>query len=459
MRIRRAEALPLTTPDQASDDHALAPLRFRDFRYYTFGRLFSGVASTLLQAAIGWQVYQISGSTLQLGLIGLMRFLPQLALTLHAGAVADTYDRRKIVLLAQITPFTCSLALLFLTVARLINLPWMYALLFFIALGTAFDQPARQALLPQLVPLSIFPRAVTANSTIGQLAFVAGPVLGGLLIARFTVAGAYLAYACLVVASTFCTWQLRTRFAPGSRRRVTAEAIREGISFVRHHQAVLGAMTLDMFGVIFGGAVALLPVYATKILHVGAGGYGILTSSLGIGALAMSVILLFLPQIKRAGLTLLYAVAVYGLMTIIFGLSRSFWLTLLAYALTGAADQVSVVMRQATIQLGTPDELRGRVSAVNSLFIGASGQVGAIESGLVAAITNATFSVVSGGAACIGIVGVVAVTMPGLRRYRIDDPIEHEQRPARDSEAGGMPRDSKSLNSDQSLEEEPHAAG
>jgi MFS family permease len=179
-------------------------------------------------------------------------------------------------------------------------------------------------------------------------------------------------------------------------------------------------MTLDMFAVIFGGATALLPVYATKILHVGAGGYGLLTSAIGIGSLVMSMLLMVMPPIRRTGAVLLATVAVFGLMTMVFGLSRVFWFSLLAYALTGAADQVSVVMRQSAIQLTTPDEFRGRVNAVNSLFVGASGQVGAIESGLVAALTSATFSVVSGGAACIGVVGIVAATMPELRHYCIE---------------------------------------
>lgn len=394
-------------------------LQVPDFRVYTLARLFSGVAQTLLQAALLWQVFQISGSTLQLGLIGLMRFVPQLALTLLAGAAADSIDRRKIVLLAQITPFLCGLGLFALTITGAISLPWLYGLVFLIACSSAFDGPARQALLPQLVPVELFPQAVTVNSTFGQLAFVSGPILGGVLIAKTSVAGAYGAYALLLAVASVFLFQVRPRFSATGRRRITIEAVREGLAFLRRNQVALGAMTLDMFGVIFGGAVALLPVYATKILHVGAGGYGVLTSSLGLGALVMSVLLLFLPPFKRTGATLLCAVVAFGLMTMLFGISRSFPLSLIAYALTGAADQVSVIMRQSAIQLTTPDELRGRVSAVNALFIGASGQVGGIESGLVAAATNATFSVVSGGAACIGVAAIIAATLPDLRRYRI----------------------------------------
>jgi hypothetical protein len=382
-------------------------------------RLFSGIGQTLFQAALLWQIYRLSGSALQLGLIGLARFIPQLALTLLVGTVADSYDRRKVVLLAQITPFLCALGLSYLTHTHGVNLVWLYALVFCIACSSAFDQPSRQALLPQLVPVEIFPQAVTAASTVGQFAFVTGPIVSGILIARSGVASAYLAYGILIALAAIALFLVQPKYASTSRRRITIEAVREGLAFLRHNQVALGAMTLDMFGVIFGGAVALLPVYATNILHVGAGGYGILTSAMGIGALTMSVLLLFLPPIKRSGATLLCAVTSFGLMTMLFGISRSFPLSLLAYALTGASDQVSVIQRQAAIQLTTPDELRGRVSAVNALFIGASGQVGGIESGLVAAATNAVFSVVSGGAACVGVAAIVAATLPDLRHYRI----------------------------------------
>ena len=276
------------------------------------------------------------------------------------------------------------------------------------------------------MPVEIFPRkAVTVASAIGQLAFVIGPMLAGLLIARFSVSGAYLIYGVLIaVFRCEPLYRVRARYGTRGRRGVTIEAIREGLAFLGRNQVALGAMALDMFAVIFGGATALLPVYATKILHVGAGGYGILAASLGTGALLMSVLLMVLPPFKRTGIVLISAVAVFGLMTMLFGISRVFWFSLLAYGLTGAADQVSVVMRQAAIQLTTPDELRGRVNAVNSVFIGASVQVGAIESGLVAAVTSAVFSVVSGGAACLAVVGVVAVTMPDLRHYRLG---QHEQ--------------------------------
>jgi MFS family permease len=212
---------------------------------------------------------------------------------------------------------------------------------------------------------------------------------------------------------------MRVRPRQTAGRSVTLQMIREGLAYVRRHQVILGCMTLDMFAVIFGGASALLPIYANDILDVGASGYGLLTSSLEIGALIMSLVLIVLPPLAHAGRALLLGVAVYGVATIVFGFSRSFPLSLLAYVIVGVGDQVSVVMRATIIQLATPDELRGRVSSVNMVFIGASNQLGAAESGFVAALTNATFSVVSGGVGCLLVLVVVALTLPEVRRYRI----------------------------------------
>ena len=374
---------------------------------------------TLLQAAIAWQVYAISGSALQLGVLGLVRFLPALGMSLVGGAVADSYDRRTVLLLAQIAPVGCSAALLIATLGDRAGLPLIYALVLVIALASSFENPARQALLPLIVPRETFVNAVAVNSTVQQLGFVTGPVLAGAVIAADGVAGAYALHLGCVLGAIVTLLFLRPRPAEGERRRVSVAAIREGVQFVSRRQVLLGAMALDMFAVIFGGAVAMLPIYAEEILEVGPRGYGLLTSSQGIGAFATSLVLVALPPVRRTGRVLLLAVAAYGLATIVFGLSRSFALSLVAYGLTGAADQVSVVMRQTTIQLATPDALRGRVSSVSQVFIGASNQLGMVESGFVAALTNATVAVVSGGVGCLAVVGVIAAKMPELRRYEI----------------------------------------
>jgi predicted MFS family arabinose efflux permease len=283
----------------------------------------------------------------------------------------------------------------------------------------AFDSPARQAFLPSLVPLDVFPRAVTFASTATALAFASGPALGGLLIASSGVEAAYAAYAVLVAGNLLGLAFVRPLRTLDERRAPSWQAVREGLGFVRRSPVVLGCMALDMFAVILGGATALLPVYANDILRVGPRGYGLLTSSLEIGALAMSVWLLLRRPVVRAGPALLGAIVVYGLATVGFGLSRSFPLSVALYMLAGAADQVSVVMRQTAVQLSTPDALRGRVSAVNMIFINASNQLGAVESGFLAALTSATFAVVSGGIGCLLVVAWTAWQLPELRRYRI----------------------------------------
>ena len=374
---------------------------------------------TMLRTAIGWHVFALTGSAFHLGLVGLVQFLPAFALMLVGGAVADAYDRRRIMQLAQGTALVAATVLGLATWQERVTLPLLYAIVAVVAAVGAFDSPARASVLPSIVPRDVFPRAVTVASTIQALAFATGPAVGGIVIAYAGIGAVYAAYALFLLGSLGGLAMLRlgrTTTTPGA---VTLGAIREGLRFVWQRPVVLGCMTLDMFAVIFGGAAALLPIYANDILRVGPTGYGLLTSSLEIGALCTSAVLTFAPPIRRAGRALLIAVAVFGVATIAFGLSRSFPFSLAAYMLVGVADQVSVVMRSTAIQLSTPDELRGRVSAVNMMFIGASNQLGAAESGFVAALTSAPFAVVSGGIASLVVLAVVAARFPELRRYRV----------------------------------------
>ncbi len=375
---------------------------------------------TLLRSAIYWHVFDLSRSEAALGFIGLAQFVPALALTLVGGAMADAYDRRRVMGLAQL-PYLASAGLLFVATREgVITVPLLYAAVFANAVAFAFDSPARQAFLTSLVPIAAFPRAVTLSSTVAALAFVTGPALGGVLIAASGVEAAYAAYGVLVAGNLLGLAFVRPVRDIGDRTPPSWQAAREGLAFVRRSPVVLGCMALDMFAVILGGATALLPVYASEILAVGPRGYGLLTSSLEIGALAMSVLLLLRPTVRRAGPALLAAVVVYGLATVAFGLSRSFPLSVALYMVAGAADQVSVVLRQTAIQLRTPDALRGRVSAVNMIFIAASNQLGAVESGFLAAATSATFAVVSGGIGCLLVVAWTAWKVPELRGYRTD---------------------------------------
>lgn len=388
------------------------------FWVYLGSRFCSATALTLLRAAVYWHVYELSGSTFQLGLIGLAQFVPALSLTLVGGAVADAYDRRRTMRLAQLPLLASAVVLFAATEGGAVSVPLLYAAVFANSVAFSFDSPARQALLPSLVPLDAFPRAVTIASTATALSFATGPALGGLLIAELGVGAAYAAYAVLVAANAIGLGFVREVRPSGERRAPSWQAVREGLAFVRRNPVVLGCMSLDMLAVILGGATALLPVYA-KILEVGPRGYGLLTSSLELGALAMSALLLLRPPIERAGRALLAAVAVYGVATVVFGLSRSFPLSVAAYVVVGMADQVSVVLRQTAIQLTTPDALRGRVSAVNMIFIAASNQLGAVESGFLAAATSPTVAVVAGGVGCLLVVAWTAWQLPELRRYRV----------------------------------------
>jgi MFS family permease len=396
-----------------------AVLRVAAYRRYALSRAASGVASSMLQAIVAWQVYELTGSALVLGLVGLVRFAPSLLMSLVSGAVVDTYDRRAVLMAAQSVPLVGTVAMLIALASHQVSIVFVYGLVFSIGIASAFEGPARQVLLPATVPRSLFSKAITVNSTLQSVAAVTGPALGGILIAWQGIGFAYTVHGVLLVISMASLLRLGLPPAIGkSRAGVHLDAIREGLVYVWTRPVMLGAMTLDMFAVIFGGAKALLPIYAVDILHTDATGFGVLSASLEVGALLMAVALVALPTPTETGRTLLASVAAFGLATVVFGASNSLALSVLAYAAVGAADQVSMVMRQNTIQLATPDELRGRVTAVNFVFVNASNQLGAVESGVVAAATNAVFAVVSGGLACLSVVGLIAWRIPELRRYR-----------------------------------------
>jgi MFS family permease len=396
-----------------------AQILTRNVVFYLASRFAGATAMTMLRAAIAWHVYALTGSPFHLGLIGVVQFVPVLGLTLVGGAVADSFERRRIIMLAQIVPLMAAVALVAATRGGLAGLGVLYGAVAVVAAAGAFENPARAALLPMLVTRDVFPRAVTLASTGQALAFMSGPASGGFVIAWAGIGAAYAAAALLLIASLCSLALLRPARQAIEQRAMSWTAVREGLGFVRRNEVVLGCMTLDMFAVIFGGATALLPVYASDILRVGARGYGVLSASLEAGALLTSLALVLLPPLRHAGRALLAAVAVFGLATIGFGLSTWFPLSVACYVACGMADQLSVVMRSTAIQLSTPDALRGRVSAVNFIFIGASTQLGAAESGFVAALTDPVFAVVSGGIGTLIVVAVVAARMPQLRQYRV----------------------------------------
>jgi MFS family permease len=401
-----------------TEGELLAVLRVPALRQFVVSQASSGLATNLLQALILWQVYAISGSTLSLGIVGLVGFVSAFLSSLIGGVVVDAYDRRMILFASQIVPGLGSLAMLAAIATDHVTLELIYALVLVTGLASSFENPARQSILPGLVPRRLFMRAITLNSATSSISSVTGPALTGLAI---VVGGVWLAYAIHAVLIAIAMLTLVPLHIPAVKEatgRIQVSAIRAGLAFVWNRPVLLGAMTLDMFAVLFGGARALLPVYAVDVLHANAVGYGILSGSLEAGTLLMALILIVLPAPKHTGRMLLIAVAIFGLATMLFGISRSLPLSVAAYMLVGMADQVSMIMRHNTIQLNTPDAMRGRVTGVGSVFISASNELGALESGLVAAASNAVFAVVSGGVACLIVVALVAWRVPALRQYQ-----------------------------------------
>lgn len=392
-----------------------AALRFADYRLATGGRFISMLGEQMVAVAIGWEVYERTGSAFALGGVGLAQVAPIILFSLIGGQVADTYDRRRVVAIAQTFLAMSMLTLAYLS-ATAGPIGFMYACLVLNGLCRAFNQPASRSLTPLTVPTDVFPNAATWNSSAAQLATIVGPSIGGALIAIFFhatpvfIAGAMAAALYGVFISC-----IKLRNVQIVRRAANWSGVLDGLRFIRATPIVFSAITLDLLAVMFGGAVALLPIYAKDILQVGPVGLGWLQAAPALGAIVMAFIVAHMPPFKRAGLTLLLAVGIYGLATIIFGLSSFFPLSLAMLVVLGACDQVSVVIRSTLILTRTPDEMRGRVSAVESVFISSSNQLGSFESGLVAGFFGPIVAVVSGGVIAIGVVFGVAKTWPQLR--------------------------------------------
>jgi MFS family permease len=377
----------------------------------------------MLQAVLLWHVYQLTGSYAALGFIGLARLFPALAMSMIGGTVADIYNRRYVALAAQTVSISTSITLAVATFGGWISIEMIYVLVIVLAVTSSFESPAAVAMLPGIVRPETYSHAVVVSSTFQSLGRMVGPGIAGQIIGFVGVGEAYLAHTTLIAVSFLSILLIKYRRAESRRFPVNFKTVTEGVVFVKNRQVLLGAMSLDMFAVIFGGAQALLPAYAEDILEVGPTGYGILASSIEAGAFLTAAVMVVRPPINRTGVALLLSVAAYGVFTMIFGLSRSFGLSIVLYGLIGAADQVSMVMRQTTIQMATPDELRGRVSAVHQVFVGASNHLGAIESGFVAALTSATFAVVSGGFGTLLVVAFIALRLPALRDYRLSESV------------------------------------
>jgi MFS family permease len=393
----------------------------RSFHLYLTARFAASVAMTTLRAAITWQVYDLSGSEAMLGLIGLTQFVPAVLFSLAGGVAADRFSRDRIVRRAQWAATLCGPLLMGLAavVAPGVLWPWFLTVAIVAALAS-FEQPSRSALLVSLVTREQLPRALTQAATVQALAFATGPVFAGLLIANVHAMAPFVTHAVLMILSSVVVSLMKFEVAPAGSTMSPIQSLVEGFRYVRNNPVVFGCMFLDMIAVVLGGATALLPVYAKDILAVGADGYGWLAASLDIGALATSFYLIARRPLESPGRALILSVIGYGVATFVFGLSRSLPLSLAAYALVGAFDQVSVVMRHTTVQLTTPDEMRGRVSSINTIFIITSNQLGAFESGMLAAATSAPFAVCFGGVGAVLAALGVAWWIPELRNYRVE---------------------------------------
>lgn len=383
--------------------------------------------SWLMQmTAIGYQVYSLTGSKLHLGYVGLAAFLPQALFALLTGHVADRYDRRSVILICQAILVFGSLALLGIALQPNPSVYWIFGIVFITGAAHAFYGPASQALMPQLVPVHHFPNAVAWNSTIWQAAAILGPAVGGLVYDWFGgAAGVYAVDAACGVAGFGLIAMVRTRTGRMEKRAISWQTLLAGLHFIRQRRVILGAISLDLFAVLLGGATALLPVYAKDILKVGETGFGLLRSSPAVGAAITAVVVAHMPPMRRAGATMLVCVGIFGVATIIFGLSKNFYLSLAALGVMGASDMVSVVIRHTLVQLYTPAEMRGRVSAVNLVFVGASNELGEFESGLTAEIFGTVPAVVLGGIGTLLVVGLWSTWFPQLRRVKRLDTVEN----------------------------------
>ena len=382
----------------------------RPFVLFWLARVFAMIAHQMLAVGVGWQMYALTGRALDLGLVGLAQFLPSFFLVLVAGHVADHFDRRRVLQLCMVAEAAAALGLAVASALGVITEHAIFALIFVVGAGRAFQMPTMQALLPALVPPALLSRAIAANASASQAAIIVGPALGGIIY----VAGPATVYGvstALFVLTGLMIFLIRTARRAPPTAAPGLSSVLEGIRFIRRQPAVLGAISLDMFAVLLGGATALLPIYARDILQTGPWGLGVLRSCTAVGALGMALWLAHHPLRGGAGRKMFAAVAAFGAATIVFGVSRSFAVSLIALTVLGASDMISVVIRQSLVQLQTPDHMRGRVSAVNSLFIGTSNQLGEFESGITAAWLGVVPSVVVGG------VGTLLVVLLWMRLF------------------------------------------
>jgi MFS family permease len=390
---------------------------YPNFRHYLFARFFTTLAVQMQSVAVGWQVYAATGDPLDLGLIGLAQFLPFIILVLPAGQLADQFDRKLILVGCYALETLCALLLLAYTFSGLTEIWPVFAVLVLFGCARAFAMPTSQAITPNLVPREAFPNAIAINSSSSHVATIAGPALGGLLYV-FGPDTVYGTVTAILVISVVLMARVKLPRVIRANEPATWHTVFEGLRFIRSKPVILGAISLDLFAVLFGGAVALLPAYASDVLQIGPQGLGVLRTAPAIGAALTAALLAFYPIARNVGKWLFIGVAIFGLAIIVFGLSTNFILSLAALIVMGAGDMLSVYIRHLLVQLETPDHIRGRVSAVSAVFIGASNELGEFESGITAAWFGLVPAVVLGGVATMGVTALWTRLFPVI--YQMD---------------------------------------
>lgn len=396
---------------------SLAVLRIPNYSAFLLGRFTATIATQMQALIVSWQVYQLTKDPFALGLIGLVEAVVFFAFALWAGRYADRHEKKRIILVTQIMMLACSIALFWMSRSNHVQVGWIYGVIAFTGLARSFMWPASFAYSELTVPRSIYSRAAAWLSTTWEVGSVAGPAFGGLIYAWNGPTIGYGIVAGLLCLSILTTFKLHP-IPPLKDTSVEPEDLWAGVRFVFSRPVILGALTLDMFAVLFGGPYAILPVFADQILHVGAKGLGLLRAAPSIGAIVMAIYQSYRPPWERVGKTLIICVALFGLSMIGFALSESFWLSLAILAFSGMVDNISVVVRHSILQAYTPDTMRGRVSAVNGLFIGSSNEIGAFESGTAAKLMGTVPSVIFGGLMTLLTVAVVAWRAPALRELK-----------------------------------------
>jgi MFS family permease len=402
-------------------------IQITTFRQFLLFRFFMTIASQMLSVIVGWQLYEITHDPLDLGLIGLAEAIPQIGVALFAGHIADRFDRRKIILITNFSFFICALVLFlysidFMSFYSVLGTLPIFVVVFIIGVVRGTMYPAITAFWGQLIPENLFPQASTWNSGVWHIAAVAGPAVGGLIYGFAGVKAAYLAAMIISVFAFSMLLIVPVQKQPDKTSDMGLwKSLGEGIRFVFQKQVILASMALDMFAVLFGGAVALLPVFAADILHTGPEGLGVLRACPAFGAVLMSVWLAWHPPVKNSGIKMFLGVAGFGLCIVLFAISENFWISAGLLLLSGIFDNISVVVRSTVLQLYTPNEMRGRVASVNSIFIGSSNELGSFESGLAAKLMGVVPSVIFGGCMTLGIVGFTAWRLPILRKLQFKE--------------------------------------